>query len=99
MTGGAAVVAVRGRNPRGTAGAGRGATGDSKPGGISGAGQRGVGVEIPAVVRWVLMMEIVGPDSQRKSRLVRLGEAASGKLSSSKTTCREMIRQFVERSR
>jgi hypothetical protein len=34
----------------------------------------------------------VGPDSQRKSKSVRLGEAASGKLSSSKTTCRETIR-------
>jgi hypothetical protein len=45
------------------------------------------------------MVETVGPDSQRKSRPVRMGEAASGKLSSSKTTCREMIRQFVERSR
>jgi hypothetical protein len=45
------------------------------------------------------MVETMGPDSQRKSRLVRLGEAASGKLSSSKTTCDEMIRRFVERSR
>jgi hypothetical protein len=37
-------AAARGRNPRGTAGAGRGATGGSKPGGISGAGRRGAGV-------------------------------------------------------
>jgi hypothetical protein len=44
-------------------------------------------------------VETVGPDSQRKYRSVRLGEAASGKLSSSKTTCRETIRWFVERSR
>jgi hypothetical protein len=35
----AVVVAVRGRNPRGTVGAGRGATRGSKPGGISGAGR------------------------------------------------------------
>jgi hypothetical protein len=34
-----AVVAARGRNPRGTTRAGRGATGGSKPGGISGAGR------------------------------------------------------------
>jgi hypothetical protein len=40
---GAAVVAARGRNPRGTVGAGRGATGGSKPEGISGAGRAGVG--------------------------------------------------------
>jgi hypothetical protein len=96
---GVAVVAAQGRNPGGTAGAGREATGGSKAGGFSGAGRRGAGVEVPAVVRWVTMVEIVGLDSQRKSRSVRLGEAASGKLSSSKTTCRETIRRFVERSR
>jgi hypothetical protein len=97
--GGAAVVAARGRNPGGTAEAGRGATGGSKPGGISGAGWWCAGVDVPIVVRWVLMVEIVGTDSQRKFRPVRLGEAASGKLSSSKTTCHETIRRFVERSR
>jgi hypothetical protein len=93
---GATVVAARGRNSGGTTGAGRGGTGGSK---ISGAGRRGVGVEVPTVVRWVSMVETVGPDSQRKSRSVRLGEEASGKLSSSKTTCRETIRRFVEKSR
>jgi hypothetical protein len=31
-------------------------------------------------------VEIMGADSQRKSRSVRLGEAVSEKLSSSKTT-------------
>jgi hypothetical protein len=61
--GGAAVVAARGRNSGGTAGVGRGATGGSKPGGISSAGRRGAGVEVPTVVRWVPMVEIVGPDS------------------------------------
>jgi L-aminopeptidase/D-esterase-like protein len=96
---GAAMVAARGRNPEGTVGMGRGATGGSKPGGISDAGRRGAGVEVAAVVRWVPMVETVGPDSQRKSRSVRLGEAASGKLSSLKTTCRETIMRFVERSR
>jgi hypothetical protein len=60
---------------------GRGAIGGSKLGGISGAGRWVVRVGVPAVVRWVPMVEIVGPDSQRKSRLVRLGETASGKLS------------------
>jgi hypothetical protein len=94
-----AMVAARGRNPGGTAGAGRGATRGSKPRGNSGAGRRGGGVEVPVVVRWVPMVETVGPDSQRKSRSIRLGEAASGKLSSSKTICRERIRRFVERSR
>jgi hypothetical protein len=79
---GAAVVAARGRNPGGTAGVGRGATRGSKLGGISGAGRRGAGVEVPAVVRWVPMVETVEPDSQRKSRSVRLGKVASGKLSS-----------------
>jgi hypothetical protein len=48
---GAAVVAARGRNPRGTTGVGRGATGGSKPEGISGAGRQGAEVEVPAVVR------------------------------------------------
>jgi hypothetical protein len=95
--GGAAVVAVRGRKPGGTVGAGRLATGGSKPGGISGAGRWGAGGEVPAVVRWVPMVETVGPDSQRKSRSVRLGEAVRGKLSSSKTTSQETIRWFVER--
>jgi hypothetical protein len=38
-------------------------------------------------------------DSKRKSRLVRLGEEANGKLSSLKTTCQETIMWFVERSR
>jgi hypothetical protein len=42
MAGGAAVVAARGRNPGGTAGAGRGATGVSKPRGISDASWGGV---------------------------------------------------------
>jgi hypothetical protein len=51
------------------------------------------------VVSWVPMVETVGPDSQRKSKSVRLCEVASRKLFSSKTTCREMIRWFVERSR
>jgi hypothetical protein len=84
------MVAARGRNPRETVGAGTGATGDSK---------RGAGVEVPAVVRWVPMVETMGPDSQRKFRSVRLSEAASRKLSSSKTTYRETIKRFVERSR
>jgi hypothetical protein len=92
MAGGVAVVAVRSRNPGGTVMAGKGATGGSKPGGISGAGRWGAGVEVPVVVRWVPMVETVGADSQRKSRSVRLGEATSGKLSSSKITCRETIR-------
>jgi hypothetical protein len=59
------MVAARGRNPGGTAGAGRGATGGSKPGEISGAGRRGAGVEVPAVVRWVPMVETVEPDSKK----------------------------------
>jgi hypothetical protein len=61
-------------------------------------GQAVVVVE-PIGASRVPMVETVEPDSKRKSRSVRLGEAASGKLSSSKTTCREIIRQFVERSR
>jgi hypothetical protein len=60
---------------------GSGATGGSKPGGISDAGRRGAEVEVLAVVRWVSLVKTVGPDSQRKFRSVRLGEAASGKLS------------------
>jgi hypothetical protein len=95
---GVAVLAARGRNPGGTAGAGRGAIGGSKLGGIFGAGRQGVRVEVSVVVRWVPMMETVRPDSQRKSKLVGLVKAASRKLSS-ETTCREMIRWFVERSR
>jgi hypothetical protein len=42
------------------------------------------------------MDEIMEPNSKRKSRSVRLGEAVSGKLPSSKTTCRETVRRFVE---
>jgi hypothetical protein len=61
-TRGAVVVATWGRNSRGIAGVGWGATGGSKPGGISGAGRRGARVEVPAVVRWVPMVETVGPD-------------------------------------
>jgi hypothetical protein len=99
MVGGAAVVAARGKKPRGTAEAGRLAIGGSKPVGISGADRRSARGEVPAVVRWVPMVKTVGPDSQKISRSVRLGEAARRKLSSSKTTCRETIRQFVERSR
>jgi hypothetical protein len=95
--GGKEMVAARGRKPGETTGAGRLATGGSKPGGISGAGRQGVGGEVPVVVRWVPMVETVRPNSQRKSRSVRLGEAARGKLSSSKTTCWETIRLFVER--
>jgi hypothetical protein len=97
MAGGAAVGAVRGRNPGGTAGVGRGAAGGSKSGGISGVGQRGATVEVPAVMRWISMVETMGPDSQRKSRSVRLSETVSGKLSSSKTICHETNRWFVER--
>jgi hypothetical protein len=82
MGGGAAVVAARGKKPGGTAGVGKLATGGSKPRWISSAGQRGAGGEVLAVVRWVPMVEIVGPNSQRKSRLVRLDKTARGKLSS-----------------
>jgi hypothetical protein len=99
IAGDSVVVATQGRDPGGTAGVGRGATGGSKPRGISGAGRRGARVEVLAVVRWVLMVETMELDSQRKSRSVRLGEEASGKVSSSKTSCHETIRQFVERSR
>jgi hypothetical protein len=97
--GGATMVGLWGRKPGGTTRAGRLAMVGSKPKGISGAGQQGAGGEVPTVVRWVPMVETMGPDSQRKSRSVKLGEAARGKLSSSKTTCRETIMQFVERSR
>jgi hypothetical protein len=50
--GGAVMLAARGRNPRGTARAGWGATGGSKPEGIFNATRRGAGVEVPIVVRW-----------------------------------------------
>jgi hypothetical protein len=94
---GTAVGAARGRNPGWTAGAGRGATSGSNPGGTSGAGWQGA--IVPAVVSRVPTVETVEADSQRKSRSVGLGEAARGKLSLLKTTCRETIRRFVERSR
>jgi hypothetical protein len=61
---GAAVVAARGRNPGGTVGTDRGAIGGSKPRGNTGAGRRVARVEVPAVVRWVPMVETVRPDSQ-----------------------------------
>jgi hypothetical protein len=99
MGGGAAVVAARGRKPGGTAEVGRLAIGASKPGGISGAGRRGAGGEVPTVVRWVPLVKTVRPDSQRKFKTVRLGEAVRGKLSSSKTTYQETTRWFIERSR
>jgi hypothetical protein len=78
---------------------GRGATRGSKPEGTTGAGWQTAVVVEPARGSDVPMVETVEPESKRKSRSVRLGEAASGKLSSSKTTCRETIRQFVERLR
>jgi hypothetical protein len=93
------VEATRGRNPRGTAGAGKGATSGSKPGGTTRAGWQATVVVEPVGGSRVPMVETVEPDSKRKYRLVILGEAASGKLSSSKTTCRETIKRFVERSR
>jgi hypothetical protein len=96
-TRGAAVGAVRSRNLRGTIGAGRGATSGSNPRGTSRAGWQGA--TVPVVVSQVPTVETVEPDSQRKSRSVGLGEAVRGKLSSSKTTCREMIKRFVERLR
>jgi hypothetical protein len=77
----------------------RGATGGSKHGGIIGAGRWGAGVEVPAMVRWVPIVKTMGLDAQGTLRSVRLGEAARGKLSSSKTTWRETIRRFVERSK
>jgi hypothetical protein len=76
---------------------GRGATSGSNPEGTSRAGRQGA--TVLAVVSRVPTVEAVEPDSQRKSRSVGLGETARGKLSSSKTMCRETIRQFVERSR
>jgi hypothetical protein len=88
-----------GWNPGGTAGAGRGVTRGMKPGGTTGAGRQAAAIVVPAVVRGILMGLTEEPDSQRKSRSVRWGEAAIGKLASSKTTCRETIRRFVERSR
>jgi hypothetical protein len=82
---GATVDAARGRNPGRTVGAARGATSGSNPGGTSRAGWQGA--TVPAVVSRVPTVETVEPDSQRKCRSVGLGEAARGKLSSSKTTC------------
>jgi L-aminopeptidase/D-esterase-like protein len=82
---GAAIGAAQGRNPGGTVGAGRGATSGSNPGGISEAGWQGA--MVLAVVCRVPTVETVEPDSQKKSRSVGLGEAAKGKLSSSKFTC------------
>jgi hypothetical protein len=78
---------------------GRGVTRGSKPGGTIGAGWKAAVVVEPARGSRVPMVKTVEPDSKRKSRSVRLGEAASGKPSSSKITCREMIRRFIERSR
>jgi hypothetical protein len=92
-----AIGAAWGRNLKGTARAGRGATSRSNPRGTFGAGWQGA--MVPTVVSRVPTVETVEPDSQRKSTLVGLGEAARGKLSSSKIMCRETIRRFVERSR
>jgi hypothetical protein len=61
--GGAAVIAAWGRKSGGTVGVGRLARSGSKPKGISSVGRRGAGGEIPAVVRWVPMVETVGTDS------------------------------------
>jgi hypothetical protein len=71
-TRGAAVGAARGRNFRRTVGAGRGATSGSNLRGTSGASWQGA--TIPAVVSRVLTVETVKPDSQRKSRPVRLNQ-------------------------
>jgi hypothetical protein len=87
------VEAARCTNPRA-------ATSGSKPGGTTGAGWLAgrCGGRTYRESR-VLMVETTEPDSKRKSRSVRLDEVASGNLSSSKTTYREMIKRFVERSR
>jgi hypothetical protein len=70
-----------------------------KPGGTTRVGWQAIMVVVePAWESQVPMVETLEPDSKRKSRLARLGEVARGKLSS-KTTCQEMIRQFVEISR
>jgi hypothetical protein len=87
---GATVGAAQGKNPGGTIRAGRGATSGSNPEGTSGADWQGA--IVPVVVSRVPMVEIVEPDSQRKSRSVGLGDAVRGKLPLSKTMCREMIR-------
>jgi hypothetical protein len=76
---------------------GRGAISGSNPGGTSGDGWQGA--TVPVVVSRVPTVETVEPDSQKKSRLVGLGEVGRGNLFSSKTMCREMIRRFVKRSR
>jgi hypothetical protein len=78
---------------------GRGATRGSKPGGTTGVGWQAAVVVEPARGSQVPMVKTVEPDSKRKSRSVRLGEAASEKQSSSKTTCRETIKRFIERSK
>jgi hypothetical protein len=79
---GTAVGAARGRNPGWTARAGRGATSGSNLGGTFEAGWQGA--TIPAVVSQVSTVETVEADSQKKSRLVGLGEATKGKLSLTK---------------
>jgi hypothetical protein len=63
---------------------GRRATRGSKPGGTTGAGWQATVVVEPARGSRVPMVKTVEPDSKRKSRSVRLNEATSGKLSSSK---------------
>jgi hypothetical protein len=78
---------------------GRGATSGLMPGGTTGVGWQDAVVVEPAGGSRVPMVEIVELDSKRKSRSVRLGEAMRGKLSSLKTTCRETIKRFTERSR
>jgi hypothetical protein len=93
------IEAARGRNPGGTENAGRGATSGSKPRGATEVGWQAAMVVEPVGGSRVPMVETMEPGSKRKYRLVRWGEAARGKLSSSKTTCRETIRRFVERSR
>jgi hypothetical protein len=93
---GATVDDAQGRNPDGAVRVGRGATSSSNPRGTSRASWQGA--TVPTVVSRVPTVGTVEPDSQRKSRSVGLGEAVRGKLSSSKTTCREIIRWFVERS-
>jgi hypothetical protein len=65
-----------GNGAEGTARVGREATSGSNPRGTSGASWQGV--MVPAVVSRVPTVETVEPDSQRKSRLVGLGEVARG---------------------
>jgi hypothetical protein len=100
------VSTARGRKPGGTTGVTQRGAVETMSGGVESSElvtslSMAVHGTVDPARRGVPMVGTTGASSEnKKSRLlVGWGEAAKGKTASSKTTCREIMRRFVERSR